>query len=51
VTWVRPRACNSNTSARSTRVPELDVFDGIAVKTPGGLRFTDADEVADITDR
>jgi hypothetical protein len=32
-------------------VPKLDVFDGIAVKTPGGLRFADADQVADITDR
>jgi hypothetical protein len=32
-------------------VPELDVFDGIVVKTPGGLRFADADQVADITDR
>jgi hypothetical protein len=32
-------------------VPELDVFDGIVVKTPDGLRFADADQVADITDR
>jgi hypothetical protein len=32
-------------------VPELDVFDGIVVKTSGGLRFADADQVADITDR
>ena len=32
-------------------VPELDVFDGIVVKTPGGLRFADADQVADITER
>jgi hypothetical protein len=32
-------------------VPELDVFDGIVVKTPGGLRFANADQVADITDR
>ena len=32
-------------------VPELDVFDGIVVKTPAGLRFADADQVADITDR
>jgi hypothetical protein len=32
-------------------VPELDVFDGIGVKTSGGLRFADADQVADITDR
>ena len=35
----------------STRVPELDVFDGIVVKTPAGLRFADADQVADITNR
>jgi hypothetical protein len=33
------------------QVPELDVFDGIVLKTPGGLRFADADQVADITDR
>jgi hypothetical protein len=33
------------------QVPELDVFDGIALKTAGGLRFADADQVADITDR
>ena len=33
------------------QVPELDVFDGIVVKTAGGLRFADADQVADITDR
>jgi hypothetical protein len=32
-------------------VPELDVFDGIVLKTAGGLRFADADQVADITDR
>jgi hypothetical protein len=32
-------------------VPELDVFDGIVLTTPGGLRFADADQVADITDR
>ena len=32
-------------------VPELDVFDGIVLKTSGGLRFADADQVADITDR
>jgi hypothetical protein len=31
-------------------VPELDVFDGIVLQTPGGLRFADADQVADITD-
>jgi hypothetical protein len=32
-------------------VPELDVFDGIVLRTPGGLRFADADQVTDITDR
>jgi hypothetical protein len=32
-------------------VPELDVFDGIVVRTEAGLRFADADQVADITDR
>jgi hypothetical protein len=33
------------------QVPELDVFDGIVLTTAGGLRFADADQVADITDR
>jgi hypothetical protein len=33
------------------QVPELDVFDGIVLKTSAGLRFADADQVADITDR
>jgi hypothetical protein len=33
------------------QVPELDVFDGIVLKTSSGLRFADADQVADITDR
>jgi hypothetical protein len=33
------------------QVPELDVFDGIVVTTAGGLRFADADQMADITDR
>ena len=33
------------------QVPELDVFDGIVLKTAAGLRFADADQVADITDR
>jgi hypothetical protein len=33
------------------QVPELDVFDGIVLKTTDGLRFADADQVADITDR
>jgi hypothetical protein len=32
-------------------VPELDVFDGIVLRTADGLRFADADQVADITDR
>jgi hypothetical protein len=33
------------------QVPELDVFDGIVLRTTDGLRFADADQVADITDR
>jgi hypothetical protein len=33
------------------QVPQLDVFDGIVIRTAGGLRFADADQVADITDR
>jgi hypothetical protein len=33
------------------QVPELDVFDGIVLQTAAGLRFADADQVADITDR
>ncbi len=33
------------------QVPELDVFDGIVLTTADGLRFADADQVADITDR
>jgi hypothetical protein len=33
------------------QVPELDVFDGIVLKTSDGLRFADADQVADITDQ
>ena len=32
-------------------VPEFDVFDGIVIETADGLRFADADQVADITDR
>jgi hypothetical protein len=32
-------------------VPELDVFDGIVLTTAGGLRFADANQVADITER
>ncbi|HVX23512.1 MAG TPA: hypothetical protein VHB02_19375 [Acidimicrobiales bacterium] len=31
------------------QVPELDLFDGIAVKTRHGLRFVDRDQVTDIT--
>ncbi len=30
-------------------VPELDVFDGIVIATPAGLRFIDADSVREIT--
>jgi hypothetical protein len=33
------------------QVPELDVFDGIVLWTAAGLRFADADQVAEITDR
>jgi hypothetical protein len=33
------------------QIPELDVFDGIVLWTADGLRFADADQVADITDR
>jgi hypothetical protein len=33
------------------QVPDLDVFDGIVLRTADGLRFADADQVADITDR
>ena len=33
------------------QVPELDVFDGIVLETAAGLRFADADQVANITDR
>jgi hypothetical protein len=32
-------------------VPELDVFDGIVLRTADGVRFADADQVTDITDR
>ncbi len=31
------------------QVPELDLFDGIAVKTEHGLRFVDRDQIIDIT--
>jgi hypothetical protein len=30
-------------------VPAVDVFDGIVIATDGGLRFIDADQVAQIT--
>ena len=31
------------------QIPELDLFDGISVKTRHGLRFVDRDQIADIT--
>jgi hypothetical protein len=31
------------------QIPELDLFDGIAVKTKDGLRFVDRDQVKDMT--
>ncbi|HEX4863431.1 MAG TPA: hypothetical protein VFV02_05125 [Acidimicrobiales bacterium] len=31
------------------QVPELDLFDGISVKTKHGLRFVDRDQITDIT--
>ena len=31
------------------QAPELDLFDGISVKTPHGLRFVDRDQITDIT--
>jgi hypothetical protein len=31
------------------QIPELDLFDGIAIKTKHGLRFVDRDQIADIT--
>jgi hypothetical protein len=31
------------------QIPELDLFDGIVVKTQHGLRFVDRDQVTDIT--
>jgi hypothetical protein len=31
------------------QVPELDLFDGIAVATKHGLRFVDRDQISDIT--
>jgi hypothetical protein len=50
--WSEARASRrSGRWSTCWKSPELDVFDGIVVKTPGGLRFADADQVADITDR
>ena len=31
------------------QIPELDIFDGIAVKTKEGLRFVDRDQITNIT--
>jgi hypothetical protein len=31
------------------QIPELDIFDGIAVKTKHGLRFVDRDQITTIT--
>jgi hypothetical protein len=31
------------------QLPEFDVFDGVSVKTPHGLRFVDRDQIAEIT--
>jgi hypothetical protein len=31
------------------QVPKLDLFDGISVTTPQGLRFVDRDQITDIT--
>lgn len=31
------------------QVPELDLFDGISVRTPHGLRFVDRDQIDEIT--
>jgi hypothetical protein len=31
------------------QIPELDIFDGIAVKTKQGLRFVDRDQISEIT--
>ncbi|HEY5265519.1 MAG TPA: hypothetical protein VIJ40_01770 [Acidimicrobiales bacterium] len=30
-------------------IPELDIFDGIAVKTQHGVRFVDRDQITEIT--
>jgi hypothetical protein len=31
------------------QIPELDIFDGIAIKTSDGLRFVDRDQITAIT--
>jgi|SRR5580658_3656520 hypothetical protein len=31
------------------QIPELDIFDGIAVKTKHGVRFVDRDQITEIT--
>jgi hypothetical protein len=31
------------------QLPEFDLFDGISVKTPHGLRFVDRDQITEIT--
>ena len=31
------------------QVPELDLFDGISVQTPNGLRFVDRDQITELT--
>jgi hypothetical protein len=31
------------------QIPELDIFDGIAIQTKNGLRFVDRDQITDIT--
>lgn len=31
------------------QIPDLDVFDGIVIATPAGLRFIDANQVREIT--
>lgn len=31
------------------QVPELDLFDGVSVQTPNGLRFVDRDQITEIT--
>src|ERR1017187_2735988 len=37
------------TVGHGLQIPELDLFDGIAVKTKHGLRFVDRDQVTDMT--